>query len=183
MNDQLFSFSDTHMFANAQREGIYQEIQAGHLDDLIREDPEKAIKHMLEEYTLELVEIDYEKKEPKSVIRGDMLEVSFYITFTGNPLILKYHPSSFSSEFVLGIVDDDKIRIKLTGRLGVDKLAHEVKQWQDDLKSHLNSANEDAGRFNNSLQGTIESKVNKRAKQLRIADDEIAAMGFPTKKP
>ena len=181
MYGRLFSRT-SDVFTNAQHD-IQQEIHAGRLDGPIREDPEKAIKHMRDKYTLKLVKIDYEKKEPKNEVDNGVLEVSLDIPFTGDPRILEHHPSEFRNEVVSGSIYGNKICIEITGRIDEINLKRELERWQESFEFHLNSANKDAGQFNKSLQTIIKTEVDKRVKQLRMMDDQMASIGVPTKKP
>ena len=176
----MFSDGDMFTFLDRQKDRIHQEIETGDMDDLIRKEPEKAVELLRDKYTLKLVKINWEKRDPERTIRDDVMEVSFHITFTGDPHLLQYRPRRYRMGSVPGIVDgQDRIAMVITGRLGKDDFQHEFERWQESLEFHLNSTNADADDFNRAMPTKIKSMIDVRAEQLRRADDEMGSMGFP----
>ena len=149
------------------------------MDDQIRKDPENAIEQLRDKYVLKPVRIDWEKKDPKRIIHDGVMKVSFYITFTGDPCLLKYQPSTYRMESVPGIVyGQDRITMEITGHFGRDDFKHELELWRKSLEFHLNNANIDANNFNRALPAKIKSMIDARIGQIHSADDEMDNMGF-----
>ena len=179
MVDTLFSDGDMFTFLDEQEDRIRQEIQAGGMDDLIRKDPENAIERLRDKYVLKPVRTDWEKKDPKRTIQDGVMKVSFHITFTGDPHLLQYRPSTYRMESVLGTVyGQDRITVEIAGHLGSGDFKREIEQWRGSLEFHLNNVNADAGNFNSTLPAKIKSMIDARAEQIRSADDEMGNMGF-----
>lgn len=179
MVDTLFSNDDMFTFLNEQEDRIRQEIQAGGMDGPIRKDPENAIELLRDKYVLKPVRIDWEKKDSKRTIQDDVMKVSFHITFTGDPHLLQYRPSTYRMESVPGTVyGQDQIAREITGLIGREYFKRELERWQESMEFHLNNANSDADNFNRVLPAKIKSMIDARTEQIHSADDEMDDMGF-----
>lgn len=181
MTGELF-YDHKDVFANAQYD-IRRNIQSGDYDVLIRKDSEQVNKQIHDEYTLELVEMAYEKKNTERVLHGNNLEVSLYIPFTGDKRILKHHPSEYRSPFVAGDIVGDKICIKMASHFNDTNFYRKFESWQNDFDFHLKSANKDADQFKKSLQIIIKTEVDRRVEQLQIADDTTSSIDDSIRKP
>jgi len=180
MNGTLFSNDDMSTFLGGHEDLMRQEIQAGYWDNIIQQEPENAIERLRDKYTLEQIKINWEKKDPKRTIHNDVMEVSFYITFTGDSSLLRYKPSQYRVESVPGTVyEQNRIAMKITGQLGMDDFKRELDRWRESLEFHLHNANADADKFNRALPTKIKSMLDVRTEQIRKADDEMVSMGFP----
>ena len=179
MVDTLFSNVDMYTFLDEQKDRIHQKIQTGGMDDLIRKDLENVVEQLCDKYVLKPVKIDWKKKDPKQTIYDDVMKVSFHITFTGDPNLLQYRPTTYRMESVPGTVyGQDRIVMEIAGRLGGNDFNHELERWQKSIEFHLNNANTDADNFNRALPAKIKSMIDARAEQIRSADAEMDSMGF-----
>ena len=169
MNYKLFYLTDLLSFLDKQVSDIRQRIQAGKLDDGIRKDPKSVIEKLRGEYEMELVSISPKDVKLEEKSQGNMMTVSFYTTFKGDPRLLEYHQSEYNMRSVPGKVDGGRIVMEIPGQLG-DDFKRMRERWRKDLEYHLKNANDDADNFNSRLPAEITRMVDERLEQIHEMD-------------
>lgn len=178
MNGGLFAKRDLSSFLVEQESQIRQNIQAGDFDDDIQKDQESVVEQLCKEHEMKLVSINPTDVEQERTCQDDMITVSFYTTFEGDPRLLKYWPSENQGVSVSGMVKGDRIAMVITGQSGRVDFKRKHEQWRESLEYHSNRANKQADKFNRRLHSMITAMVKKRLEQIRKMDDEINHMGL-----
>ena len=176
MSSGLFAKRDLRSFLERQESQIRQNIQDGDFDDDIQKDQKSVVERLCKEYEMELLNISPTNVEQERTCQNDMITVSFYTTFEGDPRLLEYHPSSFSAMSVPGTVKTDRIVMVITGKSNRDDFKRMLAQWRESLEYHAQSANRQAAKFNRKLAGMITEMVEKRLEQIRKMDGEVNRM-------
>jgi hypothetical protein len=109
--------------------------------------------------------------------------VTYHIPFSGDEQLFRLRPSTFSTVFPNGVVQDGEMRVTVTAPS--DQIAR-VKPALDRevelIKKYVEWTNGEVGTWNAQLEGNVREVVKRRRTKV-IADQElIASLGVPVQR-
>lgn len=115
-------------------------------------------------------------------VRGT--RISFFVPFTGDPVLLRCHPSSFTTLYPRATIDGNDLI------LTYEQVAPDANRLQSDFKEDLRTlaqwirwVNDDVQQHNASLPAKTRDWLQLRQQRLRADDEAFRSLGYPERKP
>jgi hypothetical protein len=202
--DLLFAEHNLLSEAEAQREGLLNEIAGIDPDSLLNASVDDLASYLCEKYRLDVPvlqdsEIAVEQQETQVDMSQDQMrhirdrsrpfylpgtEVRYFVPFTGDPDLFHYQASNFSMNPPRGDVTDDQHLILAYTVLGHDPAV--IKSQFDSnlarIKQHLDWSRNDVAPFNASLPALAKDAIKKRRQKLLDDRGLVASLGFPLRE-
>jgi hypothetical protein len=109
--------------------------------------------------------------------------ITFVVPIEGDPILLTYKPSSFTTVLPQGDISDRTLRLEFqTADHNSDHIKSAFDRSIRDIQQYLGFISEDAGQFNGSLMRQIQTAIEERRQKILKDQNLAASLGFPMRK-
>lgn len=200
---ELFNKFDWHSFVKFNRESLVQEINSFNGNRLLNTSDDDLVKYFHEKYYFNIPEINesditVEQNEVDIDVSRDPLrfiqnrnhpyyikgtKITFNIPFSGEEVFFNVQPSRFYMKIFLGDISNNCIIYSISSHESTtDKIQSSIENYLREIKEYLETQRKDAIPYNDSLDNSIRSQIQKRKSKLLKDQNMVSSLGFRLKE-
>ena len=201
--EALFSSSELRNILPSIENDMFSEIKTLPSSTLLNTSPEDLAIQMAEKHKLDIPELQEkeivtEQKETQVDVSGESgriirdrnrphyisgTEIAFTVPFTGNVMLFRYQPSSYSlSPIFASFYHSNLLFTYQTTDHNAEKIRSSFDRDFTEVKRLLRNVRNDVEQFNSELHQKALGKINARRTKILKDQGLVASLGFPLKK-
>lgn len=196
-----FSEIDSFSFSEQLMTRLKGEIAGKGKEYILSVDENEYKKYLIEEYTLELLKIDFDSEtvnEPTTskeirtdpVFRSERYEIEVYTftvnyTFSGSSVLFRVKPSSWIMTSTDIDVNERTNRVSFSFKLykrDTEEFKRTKNEYYGRAFANVGNANEFANGWNNGLEGTVNNLIRNTKAKYQQENDFFAAINVKVNK-